>query len=212
MIPTCPFSQRGRDYPAPVLLATRFVICGDPSLTNTVSMSCRFHPATTPLLPLFGKSDLLNPVHHLAGVATIFPSENLAVMADSFFPPRRDGNHPSGFFVKSIQFFAGKERGPAVPLLGLERLGEPVFQEFPQLGCRFELRDGIQLLERGCERIGETPDGSRPEFLISWLEVEVMHGAGKVLWNFEFALDKRLVDDHLGRHFCQFAPSGANHR
>jgi hypothetical protein len=35
-----------------------------------------------------------------------------------------------------------------------------------QLRRRLELRDGFQFLERRRERVGETPDRSRPEFLI----------------------------------------------
>jgi hypothetical protein len=31
-----------------------------------------------------------------------------------------------------------------------------------------------------------------------------MHAASKVLWGFESALDKRLVDDHLGGDVGQF--------
>ena len=30
-----------------------------------------------------------------------------------------------------------------------------------------------------------------------------MHGAGKVFWGFELALDKRLIDDHLGGNVSQ---------
>ena len=33
-----------------------------------------------------------------------------------------------------------------------------------------------------------------------------MHRAGKVLWSFQSALDKRLVDDHLGSDVRQLAP------
>src|SRR5208337_5672385 len=54
------------------------------------------------------------------------------------------------------------------------------------------------LLECRSERIGETPDRSRPEFLVLRLEVQVMDGAGEVFGSFESALDKCLVDDHLG--------------
>src|SRR5208283_3860851 len=75
---------------------------------------------------------------------------------------------------------AGDEHRPR----GLERLREAGFQEFAQLGCRPELRDGVQFLECRRERVGETPDGSRPEFLVLWLEVKVMHAAGEVLWGF----------------------------
>ena len=48
----------------------------------------------------------------------------------------------------------------------LERLGEPGFQELAQLGCRLELWNGIEFLECGSERIRNTPDRPRPEFLV----------------------------------------------
>ncbi len=75
----------------------------------------------------------------------------------------------------------------------LKRLEEPGFQEFAQLGRRLELWNGIEFLECRGERIGETPDRSRLEFLVLRLEVQVMHGAGKVLGSFESALDECLV-------------------
>jgi len=80
----------------------------------------------------------------------------------------------------------------------LERLGEPGLQKFAQLRCRFELWDGIQFLECRSECVREAPDRSRPEFLVPGLEVQIVHGAGKVLGSFESALDECLVDDHLG--------------
>ena len=40
----------------------------------------------------------------------------------------------------------------------LERLGEPSFQELAQLGRRLELRNGIEFLKCGSERIRKTPD------------------------------------------------------
>jgi hypothetical protein len=72
---------------------------------------------------------------------------------------------------------------------GLERLGEPDFQELSELGCCPELRDGIQFFECRRERIGKTPDGSRPELLVFRLEVEVVYGASQVLGCLQFALD-----------------------
>ena len=56
----------------------------------------------------------------------------------------------------------------------LERLGEPGFQELAQLGCRLELRNGIEFLECGSERIRTTRYRPRPEFLVierSFVEV-----------------------------------------
>lgn len=103
-----------------------------------------------------------------------------------------------------VSYFSWK-RGDGHYPRGLERLREAGFQEFAQLGRRPELRDGIQFLECRRERVGETPDRSRPEFLVLRLEVEVVHAAGQVLWGFESALDECLVDDHLGGDVRQFA-------
>src|SRR5216683_5805292 len=47
----------------------------------------------------------------------------------------------------------------------LERLREPGFQEFAQLGRSLELWDGIQFLECRGERIRKTPDRSRDDHL-----------------------------------------------
>jgi len=41
-----------------------------------------------------------------------------------------------------------KRAGRPIPSRELERLCEPVLQEFSQLGCRLELRDRLQFLER----------------------------------------------------------------
>jgi hypothetical protein len=47
---------------------------------------------------------------------------------------------------------------PAVTLPWLARLCEPVLQEFAQLGCRLQLRDGLQFLESRRKGVGKTPD------------------------------------------------------
>jgi len=65
-------------------------------------------------------------------------------------------------------------------------------------GCGLELRDGVQFLKSGSEGIGKTPDRSRSEFLVLRFEVGVMHAAGEMFGSFEFALNERLVDHHLG--------------
>ena len=93
----------------------------------------------------------------------------------------------------------------------LERLGESVLHEFTKLGCRPELRNGIQFFECRSERIGKTPDGSRPEFLVLWLEVEVMHCAGKMFRCLQSALNKRFVDDNFGSDACQFTSRPSFH-
>src|SRR6266567_5043111 len=99
-----------------------------------------------------------------------------------------------------------KGGGRREPPYRLERLREPRFQEFAQLGCSLELWNGVQFLERGSERIRETPNRTRPKFLVLRLEVEVMHGASKVLRSLEVTLDERLVDDHLRSDIRQFTP------
>jgi hypothetical protein len=66
------------------------------------------------------------------------------------------------------------------------------------------LRDGIQFFECRRERIGKTPDRSWPEFFVLWLEVKIMHGAGKVSGSFQSSLDECLVDDFLGGDVGQF--------
>ena len=38
----------------------------------------------------------------------------------------------------------------------------------------------------------------------SYFEIQIMHRTGKMFRGFQFALDKRLVDDHLGSDVCQF--------
>jgi len=45
----------------------------------------------------------------------------------------------------------------------------------------------------------------RPEFLILWLEIQVMHRPGKVFGSFQSSLHERFVDDNLGRDIGQFA-------
>jgi hypothetical protein len=104
------------------------------------------------------------------------------------------------------QLFEEQWGGWPVPPPPLERLGESSLQEFSQFRRSLELGDGLQFLECRRERIGKTPDGSRPEFLVLRLEIQVMHGAGKVFRGFQFALDECLVDGHLGGDVRQFAP------
>ena len=99
-----------------------------------------------------------------------------------------------------------------MPPLKLERLGEPGLQEFAQLGRHLEFWDGIEFLECRSERIGETPDRSRLEFLVLRFEVQIMHGPGEVFGSFESALDECLVDDHLGGDVRQFTSLPGFHR
>src|ERR1700677_1392543 len=91
-----------------------------------------------------------------------------------------------------------KNDGRPIPPHALERLSEPVLQEFAQFGRCLELRDRFQLLERRGERVGKTPNGPGPKLLILWLEIQVMHRAGQMFGSLELALNERLVDDHFG--------------
>jgi hypothetical protein len=68
--------------------------------------------------------------------------------------------------------FMSSIAGPAGDRLPLER--DPSLQELAQFRGRLELGNGGEFLERGCERIRETPDGSRPEFFVLRLEVQVV--------------------------------------
>src|SRR5258708_34039144 len=73
----------------------------------------------------------------------------------------------------------------------------------PSLAVALNCGMGIQFFECGGERIGKTPDRPRLEFLVLRLKVEVMPAASKVFRSFEFPLDERLLDDHLGRYIRQ---------
>lgn len=56
---------------------------------------------------------------------------------------------------------------------------------------------GLQFLEYRRQGVRETPDRARPEFLVLRSEVEIVDGARQMLWSFQLALHKRLIDDHL---------------
>src|SRR5437660_8927570 len=99
---------------------------------------------------------------------------------------------------------ATRSGGPAGTTTWLEGLREAGLKKLSELRCCPELRDGVHFLERRCEGIRQAPDRPRLELLILRLEVQVMHGTGKVFGSFEFALDERFVDDHLGRDVRQF--------
>jgi hypothetical protein len=97
-----------------------------------------------------------------------------------------------------------KERRPGGTAAVLERLEELGLQKLSQLRGRLELRNSLQVLEGRSERVRETPDGSRSEFLVLRFEVKVMHGASEVFWSFEAALDECLADDQFGGDVRQF--------
>src|SRR5579863_5054950 len=80
--------------------------------------------------------------------------------------------------------------GPSGAAVASERLAESSLHELSELRCRLELRNRLQLFECRRERVGETPDRSRSEFLIPRLEVQIMHSASKVLWSFQLPFDE----------------------
>ncbi len=60
-----------------------------------------------------------------------------------------------------------------------------------------ELWDGVEVLERTREGVGQAPQGARSEFLGLRIEILVMNSPGQVFRCVEFALHKRPVDDQL---------------
>jgi hypothetical protein len=88
--------------------------------------------------------------------------------------------------------FAGQKGAAGRYRPRLERLEEPGLQECAELGRSFEVRNGIQFFECPSERIGKTPDRSRPELLVLWLEVQVMHGPGKGAWGLRVYRQRKL--------------------
>src|SRR5260370_42446228 len=78
-------------------------------------------------------------------------------------------------------------------------------QELAQLGCRPELRDGIQFLERRSERVGEAPDRAWPEFLVLRFEVEVVDRSSQMFLSLQLALHERFEDNDLGGDIGEFA-------
>src|SRR6266576_2227773 len=80
----------------------------------------------------------------------------------------------------------------------LEGLREASLQELSELGCRLELWNRLQFLECRCERVRQTPNRSRPEFLVPRFEVQIVHGAREMFRSFQVALHEGFVDHHLG--------------
>src|SRR5216684_5659352 len=101
-------------------------------------------------------------------------------------------------------FASQKERWPAGPPRGLERLREPSLQELSKLRGGLELWDRIECLECRGERIRETPNGPRFELLVLRLEVEVVNRTREVFGSFQLGFDERFVDDHLGGDIREF--------
>src|SRR5258707_9145629 len=94
-------------------------------------------------------------------------------------------------------FASQKERWPAGPPRGLERLREPSLQELSKLRGCLELWDRLECLECRGERIRETPNGPRFELLVLRLEVEVVNRTREVFGGFQLGFDQRFVDHHL---------------
>src|SRR5271157_3254709 len=72
-------------------------------------------------------------------------------------------------------------------------------QETRQLCCRLVLGYWLKFLERTGESVRQAPHGSRLEFLMHGLKVEIMHSPREVLGKPSLLLDERLVD----QQFCR---------
>ena len=123
------------------------------------------------------------------------------------------GDNPAFLAAATVTTYAAG--GIGSPVLGVVLIDEAVsgpplsMDSFPrtrQIGSRLELRDWIELFERRRERIGKTPHGPQPNFLVLRFELKVMYGAGEVFGSLEFALHKRFVDHQLCRDIRQVAP------
>src|SRR5689334_1051946 len=80
----------------------------------------------------------------------------------------------------------------------------PLLEEAAQLGGRLELRNGLQILERRRERIGQAPKRSGLEFFVLRIEIEIVDPPGEMFRHVEFALDERLINDHLCGDSAEF--------
>lgn len=108
--------------------------------------------------------------------------------------------------LRSVFLFA--RRDVPAQLHKLERLGESSLEELSEFSCCLELRNRLKFFECRGKRDRETPNCSRPEFLVLRLEVQIMYRSGEVLWS-KFALDKSLLDDNFRRTIREFtAPPG----
>src|ERR1700756_2057630 len=85
-----------------------------------------------------------------------------------------------------------------------ETLLEPNIEKTAELGCRPELRNRVQVFERGCERVRQAPDCTRFELVVLRLKIQIVHTTREVPGNLQFAFDERLIDDHLCRNVSQF--------
>jgi hypothetical protein len=109
------------------------------------------------------------------------------------------GTHTGSFAQRSawrIGWTAGMTAGWAVADMD----HPPSFQcgeEFAELGCGLELRDRLQVLERGRESIVEAPDRTGSELLVLGVEVEFVNPPGEMPRCVEIALNECFVDDEL---------------
>ena len=95
-------------------------------------------------------------------------------------------------------------------VVGLEIAGGAGFEVARQFGGGFKLGHGVEFFEGGSKRIRKAPEGARLKLWILRLEIEIMHAAGKMFGNFEFAFDEGFVDEEFGGDVGQFvlAPGG----
>ena len=100
------------------------------------------------------------------------------------------------------------EHSPFV--VGLEIAGGAGFEVVRQFGGGFKLGHGVEFFEGGSKRIRKAPERARLKLWILRLEIEIMHAAGKMFGNFEFAFDEGFVDEEFGGDVGQFvlAPGG----
>ncbi len=94
--------------------------------------------------------------------------------------------------------------GPAGTAIQLERLREPLVQELSELGCRLELGNRLELLERRREGTREAPDRPRLEFLVLRLEIQLMYGPCQMLGSFQLAFHESFVDYDFGSDIGEF--------
>jgi hypothetical protein len=139
---------------------------------------------------------------------------------------RRDSGrivgHPETDHKRTMGTQRGKERRPPSTTARREsnkRIGGPAGTAIhPQKACEkrasrnspsfavaLNCGMGSNSLNAEVNAFDRLQSRARPEFLILRLEVQVMHGAGKVLGSFEFAFDECLIDDHLRRDIGEFA-------
>ncbi len=142
------------------------------------------------LISLLREVDLTESVSQTSGCPTSSAFSLVGIQEviqrSAYGKPARPGGNV--VFRATLEQKQGNKRRPAGTAVSSERLGKSGFQEFTQLGCRLKLGNRFQCLESGCEGFRQTPECSRPEFLIVRLKVQVVHGTGKMLGSFQPAL------------------------